>query len=150
MSFSRITTKALIKCQQTQLNGSGIPPALEGIQQRAFNSYDRSVWMITLKSLNGFHLPFFQLVFTKITNLASTATDVFESREQFATVLLMGLMETIILWLSDDQAFWEEIEQGAKPLGPFGLQQQLYLDMEFVLIFASQGRYFVQKLTPSH
>ncbi|CAN1157156.1 Exocyst complex component EXO84A [Linum perenne] len=62
----------------------------------------------------------------------------------------MRLMETIILCFSDDQAFWEEIEQGPKPLGPFGLQQQLYLDMEFVLIFALQGRYFVQKLTPSH
>ncbi|CAN1196697.1 Exocyst complex component EXO84A [Linum perenne] len=87
-----------------------------------------------------FPSPIFQLLFTKITNLASTATDVFVGRERFATVLLMRLMETIILWLSDDQAFWEEIEQGAKPLGPFGLQQ-LYLDMEFVLIFASQGRY---------
>ncbi|CAN1859805.1 Exocyst complex component EXO84A [Linum perenne] len=67
-----------------------------------------------------FPSPIFQLVFTKITNLASTATDVFVGRERFATVLLMRLMETIILWLSDDQAFWEEIEQGAKPLGPFG------------------------------
>ncbi|CAN1197873.1 Exocyst complex component EXO84A [Linum perenne] len=92
-----------------------------------------------------FPSPIFQLVFTKITILASTATDVFVGRERFATVLLMRLMETIILWLSDDQAFWEEIEQGAKPLGPFGLQQ-LYLDMEFVLIFASQGRYLSRSL----
>ncbi|CAI0379533.1 unnamed protein product, partial [Linum tenue] len=92
-----------------------------------------------------FPSPIFQLVFTKITTLASIATDVFVGRERFATVLLMRLMETIILWLSDDQAFWEEIEQGAKPLGPFGLQQ-LYLDMEFVLIFASQGRYLSRSL----
>ncbi|CAN1357426.1 Exocyst complex component EXO84A [Linum perenne] len=92
-----------------------------------------------------FPSPIFQLLFTKITNLASTATDVFVGRERFATVLLMRLMETIILWLSDDQALWEEIEQGAKPLGPFGLQQ-LYLDMEFVLIFASKGRYLSRSL----
>ncbi|CAN0896754.1 Exocyst complex component EXO84A [Linum grandiflorum] len=92
-----------------------------------------------------FPSPIFQLVFTKITNLASVATEVLVGRERFATVLLMRLMETIILWLSDDQAFWEEIEQGSKPLGPFALQQ-LYLDMEFVLIFASQGRYLSRSL----
>ncbi|CAN1357249.1 Exocyst complex component EXO84A [Linum perenne] len=132
-------------------------PALEGVQ-RAFNSLqaleltftddgETNLNAHTYTSMDDhteepewFPSPIFQLLFTKITNLASTATDVFVGRERFATVLLMRLMETIILWLSDDQAFWEEIEQGAKPLGPFGLQQ-LYLDMEFVLIFASQGRY---------
>lgn len=66
-------------------------------------------------------------------------------RERFATVLLMRLTETVILWLSEDQAFWEEIEVGPRPLGPFGLQQ-LYLDMEFVILFASQGRYLSRNL----
>lgn len=46
----------------------------------------------------------------------------FVGRERFATILLMRLTETVILWLSDDQTFWEEVE-GTKPLGPFGLQQ---------------------------
>jgi len=59
----------------------------------------------------------------KLTRMASIATDMFIGRERFATVLLMRLTETVILWLSDDQTFWEEIEEGPKPLGPLGLQQ---------------------------
>lgn len=106
----------------------------------------------------------------------------FVGRERFATILLMRLTETIILWLSDDQSFWEEIEEGPRPLGPFGLQQvilvglflipfqnnlnikngvnfkqqipeftfpdnlQFYLDMEFVILFSSQGRYLSRNL----
>lgn len=122
---------------------------------------------------------FFQELFMKLTRMASIATDMFIGRERFATVLLMRLTETVILWLSDDQTFWEEIEEGPKPLGPLGLQQvcifkrmivcqylmqifrgrlcssaiincsismQLYLDMEFVLLFSSQGRYLSRNL----
>lgn len=66
---------------------------------------------------------FFQELFMKLTRMASIATDMFIGRERFATVLLMRLTETVILWLSDDQTFWEEIEEGPKPLGPLGLQQ---------------------------
>lgn len=44
-------------------------------------------------------------------------------RERFATILLVRLLETVILWLSNDQNFWEEIEAGQQPLGPLGLQQ---------------------------
>ncbi|KAG8366248.1 hypothetical protein BUALT_Bualt17G0056700 [Buddleja alternifolia] len=66
-------------------------------------------------------------------------------RERFATILLMRLTETVILWLSDDQSFWDEIEAGPKPLGPLGLQQ-FYLDMEFVILFSSQGRYLSRNL----
>lgn len=55
--------------------------------------------------------------------MSSFAIDMFVGRERFATILLMRLTETVILWLSDDQAFWEEIEQGQKPLGPLGLRQ---------------------------
>ncbi|KAJ8564661.1 hypothetical protein K7X08_001121 [Anisodus acutangulus] len=73
------------------------------------------------------------------------ASDMFVGRERFATILLMRLTETIILWLSEDQTFWEEIEQGPRPLGPLGLQQ-FYLDMEFVILFASQGRYLSRNL----
>lgn len=59
--------------------------------------------------------------------MSSIATDMFVGRERFATILLMRLTETVILWLSDDQNFWEEIEVGPKPLGPFGLQQVFLL-----------------------
>lgn len=64
-----------------------------------------------------------QELFVKLTRVASIATDMFVGRERFATILLMRLTETVILWLSDDQTFWEEIEEGPKPLGPLGLQQ---------------------------
>lgn len=55
--------------------------------------------------------------------MASIATEMFVGRERFATLLLMRLTETVILWLSEDQSFWEDIEEGPKPLGPLGLQQ---------------------------
>ena len=44
-------------------------------------------------------------------------------RERFATVLLMKLTETVILWLSEDQTFGGEIEGGQTPLTSFRLQQ---------------------------
>ncbi|KAE8716506.1 Exocyst complex component EXO84A [Hibiscus syriacus] len=92
-----------------------------------------------------FPSPIFQELFEKLTRMASIAADMFVGRERFATLLLMRQTETVILWLSDDQTFWEEIEQGPTPLGPLGLQQ-LYLDMEFVMIFASEGRYLSRNL----
>ncbi|XWS22518.1 hypothetical protein CRYUN_Cryun29cG0043100 [Craigia yunnanensis] len=92
-----------------------------------------------------FPSPIFQELYEKLTRMASIATDMFVGRERFATILLMRLTETVILWLSDDQSFWEEIEQGPMPLGPLGLQQ-FYLDMEFVMIFSSQGRYLSRNL----
>jgi hypothetical protein len=33
----------------------------------------------------------------------------------------MRFTETVILWLSEDQSFWEEIEEGPRALGPLGL-----------------------------
>ncbi|KAG5068001.1 hypothetical protein AAZX31_01G037900 [Glycine max] len=92
-----------------------------------------------------FPSPIFQEIFAKLTDVASIAADLFVGRERFATVLLMRLTETVILWLSDDQTFWEEVETGSTPLGPIGLQQ-LYLDMQFVMIFSSQGRYLSRHL----
>ncbi|KAF7810134.1 exocyst complex component EXO84A [Senna tora] len=92
-----------------------------------------------------FPSPIFQELFLKLTRMASIATDMFVGRERFATLLLMRLSDTVILWLSEDQAFWEDIEAGQVPLGAFGLRQ-LYLDMQFVIIFASQGRYLSRQL----
>ncbi|KAL8150186.1 hypothetical protein V2J09_019994 [Rumex salicifolius] len=76
----------------------------------------------------------FQELFARLTEIASLAADIFVGKERFATVLLMRLIETVILWLSDDQTFWVEIEQGEKRLGPF------------VILFASQGRYLSRNL----
>ncbi|XP_042504737.1 exocyst complex component EXO84B-like [Macadamia integrifolia] len=92
-----------------------------------------------------FPSPIFQDLFLKLNRMAVAAADMFVGRERFATILFMRLAETVILWLSDDQAFWEEIEAGPKNFGPYGLQQ-LYLDMEFVILFSSQGRYLSRNL----
>ncbi|CAH9098335.1 unnamed protein product [Cuscuta epithymum] len=86
----------------------------------------------------------FQGLFLKLNTIASIAADMFVGRERFATLLLMRLVETVMLWLSQDQSFWDDI-QGPRPLGPVGLQQ-FYLDMTFVRYFASQGRYFSRNL----
>ncbi|CDY66364.1 BnaAnng22140D [Brassica napus] len=87
----------------------------------------------------------FQELYAKLNRMASLAADMFEGRERFATSLLMRLTETVILWLSGDQSFWDDIEEGPRPLGPLGLRQ-LYLDMKFVICFASQGRYLSRNL----
>lgn len=87
----------------------------------------------------------FQELFAKLNRMASLAADMFIGRERFATSLLMRLTETVIIWLSEDQSFWDDIEEGPRPLGPLGLQQ-LYLDIKFVICFASQGRYLSRNL----
>lgn len=82
----------------------------------------------------------FQELFLKLNRMASIASDMFVGRERFATLILMKLTETVILFMSQDQSFWDDIEEGPRPLGPLGLQQ-LYLDMKFVITFATLGRY---------
>ncbi|XP_042450638.1 exocyst complex component EXO84B-like [Zingiber officinale] len=83
--------------------------------------------------------PIYQELYATLSRMASIASDMFVGRERFATVLMIRLTETVILWLSEDQGFWEDIEQGPRPLGPLGLQQ-FYLDMQFVILFG-QGRF---------
>ncbi|CAM8903974.1 unnamed protein product [Rhodiola kirilowii] len=95
--------------------------------------------------IEWFPSPIFQELFLKLYRLANLAGDMFIGRERFATLLLMRLTETVILWLSEDQSFWDDIYEGPRPLGPLGLQQ-FYLDMKFVLCFASQGRYLSRNL----
>ncbi|RLN42355.1 exocyst complex component EXO84B-like [Panicum miliaceum] len=81
----------------------------------------------------------FQGLYGKLNKMASIAADMFVGRERFATLLMMRLTETAMLWLSEDQSFWEAIEDGPRALGPLGLQQ-FYLDMQFVILFG-QGRF---------
>ncbi|CAI9114553.1 OLC1v1015302C4 [Oldenlandia corymbosa var. corymbosa] len=87
----------------------------------------------------------FQELYAKLNRMAILAADMFVGRERFATLLLMRLTETVILWLSEDQSFWDDIHEGPRPLGALGLQQ-FYLDMKFVMCFASQGRYLSRNL----
>jgi len=67
--------------------------------------------------------------------MASIAAEMFVGRERFATLLLMRLTETVILWLSEDQSFWDDIEEGPRPLGPLGIQQVYKSDIiSFIVI----------------
>ncbi|KAG2725772.1 hypothetical protein I3760_01G082000 [Carya illinoinensis] len=100
---------------------------------------------VNVDEFEWFPSPIFQELFMKLNRMASIAADMFVGRERFATLLLMRLTETVILWLSKDQSFWDDIEEGPKPLGSHGLQQ-FYLDMKFVICFASQGRYISRNL----
>ncbi|TYK10930.1 exocyst complex component EXO84A [Cucumis melo var. makuwa] len=52
----------------------------------------------------------FQALLVKLTRIASMVIEMFVRRERFATVRLMRLTETVILWLSEDKAFWEETD----------------------------------------
>lgn len=65
----------------------------------------------------------FQELYAKLHRMSAIAAEMFVGRERFSTMLLMRLTETVILWLSEDQTFWEDIEEGPRPLGPLGLQQ---------------------------
>lgn len=78
--------------------------------------------------------------------MASTASDMFVGRERFATVLMIRLTETVILWLSEDQGFWEDIEQGPQPLGPLGLQQVLVLYFA-VFMYSQSGESKIGSVT---
>ncbi|RVW14575.1 Exocyst complex component EXO84B [Vitis vinifera] len=78
--------------------------------------------------LEWFPSPIFQELFTKLNRMASIAADMFVGRERYATLLLMRLTETVIIWLSEDQSFWDDIEEGPRPLGPLGLQQVFEID----------------------
>ncbi|KAH9626233.1 hypothetical protein KSS87_000112 [Heliosperma pusillum] len=97
------------------------------------------------EEIQWFPSPIFQGLFFKINAMAGIAAEMFAGKERFATLLLMKLTETVMLWLSQDQSFWDDIEDGPKPLGPLGLQQ-MYLDMKFVICFASEGRYLSRNL----
>nr|GLL23303.1 exocyst complex component EXO84B-like [Ipomoea trifida] len=97
------------------------------------------------EDIEWFPSQIFQGLYIKLNRIAAIAADMFVGRERFATLLLMRLTETIILWLSQDQSFWDDIEEGPRPLGPAGVQQ-FYLDMTFVRCFASQGRYLSRNL----
>jgi hypothetical protein len=68
--------------------------------------------------------------------MASVAADMFVGRERFSTLLMMRLTETVMLWLSDDQSFWEEIEEGPRALGPLGLQQAISFFKLLVFVFS--------------
>lgn len=64
-----------------------------------------------------------QALFHKLTSIQHTTAELLSGRERVVVVLLMRLTETLIIWLSEDQEFWNVIEDGENSLGPIGLQQ---------------------------
>ncbi|KAL8098758.1 hypothetical protein AgCh_031475 [Apium graveolens] len=78
-----------------------------------------------MDEIEWFPSPIFQELYLKLNRMAIIAADMFVGRERFATLLLMRLTETVILWLSEDQSFWDDIEEGPRPLGSPGLHQDV-------------------------
>ncbi|KAJ7542602.1 hypothetical protein O6H91_09G002400 [Diphasiastrum complanatum] len=126
-------------CQQHALGliytEDGEPQLCTEIYLKLDNQGDESYWQ-----QEAMPSPIFQALFEKLSTIAEIAAEVLTGRERVVTLLLMRLTETVIIFLSNDQEFWEEMENGPRPIGANGLQQ-FVLDMQFVIQVASQGRY---------
>ncbi|KAJ6889182.1 exocyst complex component EXO84C-like [Populus alba x Populus x berolinensis] len=82
----------------------------------------------------------FQALFAKLQQLAIVAGDVLLGREKIQKNLLARLTETVVMWLSEEQEFWDVFEDESVPLRPLGLQQ-LILDMHFTVEIACFAGY---------
>ncbi|XP_030480031.1 exocyst complex component EXO84C isoform X1 [Cannabis sativa] len=82
----------------------------------------------------------FQALFSKLQQLATVAGDVLLGKEKIQKNLLARLTETVLMWLSDEQEFWDVFEDDSGPLEPLGLQQ-LILDMHFTVEIARFAGY---------
>ncbi|OVA11822.1 hypothetical protein BVC80_633g19 [Macleaya cordata] len=82
----------------------------------------------------------FQALFAKLQQLAIVAGDVLLGKEKIQKILLSRLTETVVMWLSDEQEFWDIFEDDSHPLQALGLQQ-LILDMHFIVEIAVFGGY---------
>ncbi|KAJ6417879.1 hypothetical protein OIU84_001294 [Salix udensis] len=82
----------------------------------------------------------FQALFAKLQQLAIVAGDVLLGREKIQKILLARLTETVVMWLSEEQEFWDVFEDESVPLKPLGLQQ-LILDMHFTVEIACFAGY---------
>ncbi|KAI3909931.1 hypothetical protein MKW98_012985 [Papaver atlanticum] len=71
---------------------------------------------------------------------ATVAGDVLLGKEKIQKILLSRLTETVVMWLSDEQEFWDVFKDETHPLQPLGLQQ-LILDMHFIVEIAVFGGY---------
>ncbi|KAF9671864.1 hypothetical protein SADUNF_Sadunf12G0094400 [Salix dunnii] len=82
----------------------------------------------------------FQALFAKLQQLAIVAGDVLLGRDKIQKILLARLTETVVMWLSEEQEFWDVFEDESVPLKPLGLQQ-LILDMHFTVEIACFAGY---------
>ncbi|XP_031505435.1 exocyst complex component EXO84C isoform X2 [Nymphaea colorata] len=82
----------------------------------------------------------FQDLFAKLQQLASIAGLILVGKEKVQKNLLARLVETLVMWLSDEQEFWEVFEDDSAQLRPFGLQQFIF-DMHFIVQISVCGGY---------
>ncbi|XP_074583758.1 exocyst complex component EXO84C [Curcuma longa] len=73
----------------------------------------------------------FRGIFGRLQQLASVARDVLLGKEKIQKVLLSRLIETVVMWLSEEHEFWNVFEDDSVQLQPLGLQQFI-LDMRFI------------------
>lgn len=66
-----------------------------------------------------------QALFARLQQLASVASDVL-GREKLQKSLLSRLTETVVIWLSAEQDFWDVFDDESVQLKPFGLQQVFF------------------------
>ncbi|KAH7295504.1 hypothetical protein KP509_27G052400 [Ceratopteris richardii] len=90
--------------------------------------------------------PLFQELFLKLNKLNQVAGNILEGRERTTASLLSKFLEVFLIFILEDQDFWEGMRDGSKPLGKVGLQQCL-LDMHFIMQMATQGHYSTRKIT---
>ena len=81
------------------------------------------------------HWSMVQQLFFKLNKLNHVAADVLAGRDRMIVMLLMKFVETFVVFISNDQFFWEEMENGAKPIGQIGLRQVCVSQSSY--IFAS-------------
>lgn len=64
-----------------------------------------------------------QALFARLQQLASVAGDVLLGKEKIQKILLSRLTETVVMWLSEEQEFWDVFKDDSAQLQPLGLQQ---------------------------
>ncbi|KAJ6410602.1 hypothetical protein OIU84_007365 [Salix udensis] len=79
-------------------------------------------------------------LFAKLQQLATVAGDVLLGKEKIQKILLARLTETVMMWLSEEQEFWDVFEDESVPLCPLGLQQLIF-DMHFTVEIAHFAGY---------
>jgi hypothetical protein len=79
------------------------------------------------------HIIFLQALFGRLQQLASVAGDVLLGKEKVQKVLLSRLTETVVIWLSNEQEFWDVFEDMSIQLQPSGLQQVFHIEFRVTL-----------------
>ncbi|XP_078438305.1 LOW protein: exocyst complex component-like protein [Wolffia australiana] len=82
----------------------------------------------------------FQEFFVRLQELATVAKEALHGKEKVQKVFVARLAETVVMWLSDEQEFWEVFEDESVQVLPSALQQMVF-DMHFLIEVAVCGGY---------